>query len=147
MTDSPMRAWWALAASIALILLAYVGDEIIAAALKEGTRNFSVAWPVTLGAIARVLAVALITGLGWLVFQGPRQRLVGAVMLVFGMYLALGQFLNIVVLGNTGIALWPDLIAYDGPAGLLVWTSAGVAVLGFVELVWPSKAPPEDGSR
>ena len=51
------------------------------------------------------------TGLGWIVFRGPRQRLVGAVMLLVGIYLALGQFLNIVVLGNTGIALWPDLIA------------------------------------
>jgi nucleoside recognition membrane protein YjiH len=134
-----MRAWWALAAGLALIVFGYLGDRVVGAAFEEARRTFSSQWAIALDGVTRLVAVALMVGLGWLVFSGPRQRVVGSLMVVVGGYFALVPAFSFALLANTGISLPPfALEAYQYPANLLLWTSAAVAVLGLVELFWPT---------
>lgn len=134
-----MRAWLGALAGVALIALAYAGDQVVGAAFEEGRRTFTNEWAVALDGVTRVLAVILMAGLGWLVFRGPRERLPGLVMLVVGGYFALVPPLSFALLANTGIRLPPFTIeAYQYPTNLVLWTGAVVMVLGMVELLWPT---------
>jgi hypothetical protein len=140
-----MRAWWALTAGVALMALGYLGDRFVGAAFEEGRQTFSSQWAFALDGVTRLVAVALMVGLGWIVFRGPRQRTVGALMLVIGGYFALIP-VSFAVLTNTEISLPPLAFeAYQYPY-LLLWTSAAVAVLGLVELFWPTPSQSIDGS-
>jgi hypothetical protein len=140
-----MRAWWALTAGVALMALGYLGDRLVGAAFEEGRQTFSSQWAFALDGVTRLVAVALMVGLGWIVFRGPRQRTVGALMLVIGGYFALIP-VSFAVLTNTEISLPPLAFeAYQYPY-LLLWTSAAVAVLGLVELFWPAPSQPIDES-
>ena len=131
---SSRRPWLILAASVALILLAYVGDGIVAGALREMRANHTgFAQLFALEAAVRLLGAACLLGLGWLLFVGPRQRLAGALMLVIGGYVALGYILWAVA--GPSIAL---LVSARHPTVLTLWMGSGVALLGLVELVWPS---------
>lgn len=119
-----MRAWWALIAGVALIALGYLGDQVVGAAFEEARATFSSQWAIALDGVARVVAVALMVGLGWLVFTASRHRAVGAVMVVVGGYFALVPALSFALLTNTGISLPPfALEAYKYPTNLLLWTS------------------------
>ena len=119
----------------------------VGAAFEEGRQTFSSQWAFALDGVTRLVAVALMVGLGWIVFRGPRQRTVGALMLVIGGYFALiPSRPSFAVLTNTEISLPPLAFeAYQYPY-LLLWTSAAVAVLGLVELFWPtpSQAHPRE---
>ena len=140
-----MRAWWALTAGVALMALGYLGDRLVGAAFEEARATFSSQWAFALDGVSRLVAVALMVGLGWIVFSGPRQRTVGALMLVIGGYFALVP-ISFAVLTNTGISPPPLAFeAYQYPY-LLLWTSAAVAVLGLVELFWPTPSHSIDES-
>lgn len=134
-----MRRWWGVLAAIGLIALGYVGDQVVGAAFEDARRTFSNQFAMALDGVARVLAVILMIGLGWLVFSGSRDRLAGLVMLVVGGYFALAPPLSFALLTNTGISLPPFVFeAYQYPTNLLLWTGAVVMVLGLVQLVWPT---------
>ena len=118
--------------------LGYLGDRLVGAAFEEARRTFSSQWAFALDGVTRLVAVALMVGLAWLVFSGPRQRTVGAPMLLVGGYVALVP-ISFALLTNTGISPPPFAFeAYQYPTDLLPWTSAAVAVLGLVELLWPT---------
>jgi len=141
MTDRPAGAWWALVASLALMVAAYLTDRYVAGVIKEAELQFSVSWLVTVETLARLLSVAFLAGLGWLVLRGPRRRLVGVAMAIVGLYVALAPWIDITLLANSGVSLplHPDIFV-GGPMDLLLWASAVVAVLGAIEIAWPSPA-------
>jgi hypothetical protein len=125
------------AASVALLLLAYVTDGLLAGALRELRLNHSgSARFLAVDAAARLLGAACLLGLGWLVVIGPRQRAAGAVLLVIGTYVAVG-----LVLWAVGAASIAVFAGAKYPTDLTMWMGSGIAILGLVELVWPSKAP------
>ena len=135
MFGSSWRPWLVVAASVVLILLAYVGDGIVAGALRDMRANHTgLAGYSAVDAAARLLGVACLLGLGWLLFVGPRRRLAGAVMLVIGSYVALGLILWAV--GGPSIALFASA---RHPIVLTLWMGSGVALLGLVELIWPTR--------
>ena len=101
-----MRAWWALTAGIALMALGYLGDRLVGAAFEEARRTFSSQSALALDSVTRLVAVALMVGLG-LARLGPRQRTVGALMVVVGGYFALLPALSIALRANAGINLPP----------------------------------------
>lgn len=137
-----MRAWWPLIAGMALMALGYLGDRVVGAAFDEAISTVSNQWMIALEGVTRVVAVALMVGLGWLVFSGPRRRAVGALMVVVGGYFALVPALSFALLTNTGNSLPPfALEAYQASTSLLRWTSATMMVLGLLELLWPRPAP------
>lgn len=137
-----MRAWWGALAGIGLIAVAYLGDQTVGAAFDEARRRFDAYSVLTLDVGARLIAVGLMVGLGWLVLRGARARLPGAVMLVLGGYFALVPGLSFAFLVNTGISLPPFAWeAYQYPTGLTLWAGAVVMVLGLVELIWPAPEP------
>ena len=134
-----MRAWWGVLVAVVLIALGYAGDLLVGAAFEEARRDFSSQWSVVLDGLARVVAVILMIGLGWLVFSGPRDRLAGLVMLVVGGYFALVPAFSFALLSNTGIPLPPFAIeAHQSPTSFLLWTGTVVMVLGLVEVLWPT---------
>ena len=137
-----MRGVRILVASVAVIAVAYLADLWLADALREGLRNFEASRPAAYGGVARLLLVALLVGLGWLVLRGPRGRLSGASMVIIGLYLALGPIYP-AILANTGIPL-PPLTLEAFLVDLSGWASAAVAVLGVVMVVWPSDRRPAD---
>jgi drug/metabolite transporter (DMT)-like permease len=129
-----------LVASVAVIAIAYLTDMWLADAFREGIQNFEASRPAAYGGVARLLLVALLVGLGWLVLRGPRGRLTGASMVIIGLYLALGPIYP-AILVNTGVPL-PPLTLEAFPVDLSGWASAAVAVLGVVMVVWPSDGHP-----
>ncbi len=137
-----IRAWWAALAGIGLIAVAYLGDQTVGAAFDAARRTFDAGSALTLDVVARLIAVGLMVGLGWLVLRGARARLPGAVMLVVGGYFALVPGLSFAFLVNTEISLPPFAWeAYQYPTNLTLWAGAVVMVLGLVELIWPTPEP------
>jgi hypothetical protein len=137
-----MRAWSGALAGIGLIAVAYLGDQTVGAAVDEARRTFDASWMLTLEVVARLIAVGLMVGLGWLVLRGARARLPGAVMLVVGGYFALVPGLSFAFLANAGISLPPFAWeAYQYWTSLTLWAGAVVMVLGLVELIWPTPEP------
>ncbi len=137
-----MRAWWGALAGIGLIAVAYLGDQTVGAAVDEARRGADGYWTLTLDAVARLIAVGLMVGLGWLVLRGARARLPGAVMVVVGGYFASVSALSFAFLTNTGIILPPFAWeAYQYPTSLTLWAGAVVMVLALVELIWPTPEP------
>ena len=131
-----MRAWWPVFAAIALIALGFVGELMVEAAIEEGQRSFSPQVPVMLEAVVRIIGVALMLGMGWLVLSGPRHRLPGLVMVLIGAYLSVVPALSLV----SGITMPPlTLEAYQYPLGLLLWIGGAVMVMGLVALIGPSR--------
>lgn len=137
-----MRGARILVASVAVIAIAYLTDMWLADAFREGFQNFEASRPAAYGGVARLLLVALLVGLGWLVLRGPRGRLTGASMVIIGLYLALGPIYP-AILVNTDVPL-PPLTLEAFPVDLSGWASAAVAVLGVVMVVWPSDRHPAD---
>lgn len=139
-----MRAWWGVVAAVVLIGLGYVGDRLVGAAFIEAARTFSMQGAVAAEGVTRVIAVVLMVGLGWLVMAGPRGRLPGAVMLVVGGYFVLVP-LSFVLSADTGLVLPFVTEAYAHATRLMLWAGALVAVLGVVELAWPTSRPAPAG--
>ncbi len=137
--------------ALGLIGLAFLGDLAIAAVWQVIIEGATSEPPSTGLAFAfnlacRVVAFALLSWLSWMVFRGPRRRAVGVGMLLVGGFLASIHLLNSVFVNEvTGLPSFPLLV---GAGELTMWTSVGVAVLGAIEIIWPSRpeTPPETSS-
>jgi len=142
-----MRGGQILIASVLVIVVTFILDRVLADAIHEGVRTFHTFDAYAWVGISRFAVVALLAGLGWLVMRGRRSRpVVGAAMVVIGMYLGLAQIYP-ALLANTGISALPLTIEALGGGDMAIWASATVAVLGLASLVWPSSAEaPNEGS-
>lgn len=132
-----MRGGWILIASAFVIGVAFLLDRVLAEAIREGARTFQTFNAFAWVGIARFAVVAVLIGLGWLVMRGPRSRPVGAAMLVIGLYLGLAQIYP-TLLSDTGISAFPLTIEALEGGDMAIWASATVAILGLVNLLWPS---------
>jgi hypothetical protein len=136
-----MRAWWGFGVGAVLIAAAYAADVVVGNALEDARQTFSSASVAWLEPLTRLGVLAALLGLAWLVFRGPRSRIVGLAMVVVGGYLGLVPELSLMVLANTDIQLPPFAIELlSQSTGFVLWAATGVAVLGAIELLAPTSA-------
>lgn len=142
-----MRAWWALAASLGVILLGYLADRLTGLAVAEPPAPISNEWlnaVLVIETLERIVAISLFLLVSWLVYRGPRSRPVGTAMLLVGLYVALvvPAFGVAWRMSNGHIPLPPiaDVLLLTSPTNLTWWAGWLVTVLGIVELIWPSQA-------
>lgn len=136
-----MRAWWGFGVGAVMIAAAYALDVVVGNALEESRRTFTGSSVEALQTLARIGVLAALLGLAWLVFRGPRSRMVGLAMVVVGGYVGLVPELSIEFLANTAIQLPPLAIELLGQStGFAFWAATGVAVLGVIELLVPTPA-------
>lgn len=124
-----------------MIGAAYAADIFVGNALDESARTFSGTSVQALDTVTRIGVLAVLLGLAWLVFQGPRSRIVGLAMVVVGGYVGLVPQLSIAFLVDTGIQLPPlvnELLSHS--TSFVIWAATGVAVLGVIELLVPTRA-------
>ena len=142
-----MRAWWGFALSVLMIGVAYVADGIVGRMIQEGRATFSSLEAIAVEAIVRVVIVASMVALAWLVFRGPRSRLVGLAMAIIGFAVALVPSLSLVFSAKTEIAL-PSILfeIAGGPTDFVLWAAAAVLVLGVAEIVSPTLDPVDDAA-
>jgi hypothetical protein len=136
-----MRAWWGFGVGAVMIAAAYATDVFVGNALDESARTFHLSSELALETFTRVGVLVAMLGLAWLVFRGPRSRMVGLAMVVVGGYVGLVPELSLVLLANTDIQLPPlatELLAHS--TSFVLWAATGVAVLGVVELLVPTRA-------
>jgi hypothetical protein len=136
-----MRGMWLLVGAIVLIAAAWLGDRLVESLVRQGAGQFDMTPALTVSVLSTPATMAGVLGLGWLALRGPRGRLAGAVMLIIGAWIAL---LPLLVWLNIPQAI--GLTAFIGlvsPRGdLIVWASAGVAVIGALCLARPTPTPP-----
>jgi predicted transporter len=90
--------------------------------------------------VIRLVAMALFVGLAWLVFRGPRGRVVGLAMLAIGLYFPVAVLVYQATYDFAPVAL-PLLNVADGTGDTVVWISVGIVVLGAIALIWPTADP------
>jgi hypothetical protein len=137
-----MRTARPLIASVAVLLTAYVGDLAIGRELRHTVTAFGANAALFGIATAHLLAVVLVLLVARLVLAGPRDRLIGGVMLVIGLF-----FTYWPSLWTAGMPVAPGILrdVYSVPTELLAWTGAGVAMLGAATVAWPTRQPgPEE---
>ena len=142
-----MRAWWGFALSALVIGVAYLADGIVGRLIHEGRATFSTLEAIAVQAIVRVVIVAAMIALAWLVFRGPRSRLVGLAMAIIGFAVALVPSLSLVISAKTEIAL-PSILfdVQGGPTDFVLWAAAAVLVLGVAEIISPTLDPVDEGA-
>ena len=141
-----MRAWWGFALSALVIAVAYLADGIVGRMIQEGRATFSSLDAIAVEAIVRVVIVASMVALAWLVFRGPRSRPAGLAMAIIGFAVALVPSLSLVFSANSDIALPSILFEIEGgPTDFVLWAAAAVLVLGVAEMVSPTLDPIDDG--
>jgi hypothetical protein len=137
-----MRIARPLIASVAVLLVAWAGDLIIGRELRHAATAFGSESTLFGIASARLVAVALLLMVARTVFDGPRRRLVGAAMLVIGLFFVYWPSLQ-----SAGLPVAPGTFAdaYAVPTAMLAWTAGGVALLGAATIAWPTRPPgPEE---
>ena len=132
-----MREWRVPLAGVLLIVGGYAADRLVGAYLDESRRELTMGSAIWLESLVRIAAAAALLWFGLMVLRAPGPRLGGLIMAIVGGYFALVPALLVSNLGPV-IPLFV-LDAYDSNPGLLPWLSAGVAVLGIVELLRTGK--------
>jgi hypothetical protein len=126
-----MRARRLYIAALATLIGSFLGDQIVNS-LARSTAGSLGSTPFFLAEIAgRLLVVAAILALGWLVFRGPRARRSGVYLFVGGLIVALTP------LYLAGGLPLPDAVGAITWAGFTVWIASAIAVLGLWAIVWP----------
>ncbi len=136
-----MRAWLGLGLGAVLIGAAYAADVIVSDAIQRGRATSDSSTALAAESIARVAVVVFVLALAWLVFRGPRSRLVGLAMAILGFYVGLVPPLSPAFLGNTDIPLPP--LAWEvlsQSTEFTLWAATSVMALGIVELLRPTTA-------
>lgn len=134
-----MRALWGFGVGAVLIAAAYAADVLVGNALEDSRRTFSTGSVLALEPLTRLAVIAALLALAWLVFRGPRSRVVGLAMVVIGGYVGLVPELSLVILSNTDVQSPPlamELLSHS--TGFVLWAATGVAALGAVELLAPT---------
>lgn len=85
--DGSTRPWWPLIGSVTLIAVSYPVGDIVSDARVELATGLT-RGPFLIETTVRFATVAALIGIGWLVLHGPRSRVVGALMLAVGAYVA-----------------------------------------------------------
>jgi hypothetical protein len=137
-----MRSARPLISSLGVLLVAFAGDLTIGRELRHAAVAFGASSTLFGIASARLVAVALVLVVARMAFDGPRDRLIGAAMLVIGLFFVYWPSLD-----SAGLPLARALFAdaYGVPTAMLAWTAAGVAVIGAAMAAWPSRQPgPEE---
>jgi hypothetical protein len=133
-----------LLAAIALLALAFVADLVVEEVIRWGAANFRSAEALAVVTVVRVGLAALIVGLAWLVFAGPRSRLAGLVMALAGGYVALIPV--VLWLSFDQVSRLPFAFVHSLGISAFAWTGAVVAVLGVIELARPTAGGAASGA-
>jgi hypothetical protein len=146
-TSASRSAWWPFLGSIGLLAGAYAAEWVKARYFESIVNDPSPPLagpdlgPWTLMAwVIRLVAMALFVGLAWLVFRGPRGRVVGLAMLAIGLYFPVAVLVYQATYDFAPVAL-PLLNVADGTGDTVVWISVGIVVLGAIALIWPTADP------
>jgi hypothetical protein len=146
-TTASRSAWWSFFASIGLLAGAYVAEwlearyfEVIVNDLDPPLAGPDLGPWLFVSWIVRFVAMALFVGLAWLVFRGPRRRVVGLAMLAVGLYFPIAVFVYQATFDFAPVAL-PLLNVADGMGDAVTWMAVGISVLGAVALIWPTADP------
>lgn len=142
-----MRARWGFVLSALVIGVAYVADGIVSGMIRQGRATFSSLEAIAVEAIVRVVIVASMVALAWLVFRGPRSRPAGLAMAIIGFAVAVVPSLSLVLSAKTEIAL-PSILfeVVGGPTDFVLWAAAAVLVLGVAEILSPTRDPVDDAA-
>ena len=142
----PIRAWWALVASLAVIGLSYPAGTLLGEAgtdMAEG--NYAPG--VLVESLVRFASVAALLAIGWLLLRGPRPRVVGGLIAAAGLYIAVVVPLAYAwyFMGNPGDLREPVRIPLGIEPGMFRSVShplvaAIVAVLGLAAVSWPTRS-------
>lgn len=145
-----MRPALPLIVAVGILLYGFLGDGVVNALFEQAVAGGGADRLVFLvAAIARLGGIAGLAALGWLLLRGPRHVLAMGAMVVIGLYFAFAPALVVAVIPGAGVDALPLAVeAYQiTPGLLLLWMSAGVAVLGGIGLFWPSEEPPPEPSE
>jgi len=128
-------------ASLGVLALCYVGDQIIGTSLANAVRQFGANSAAFGASMARLLGIGLVLAAARPVLIGPRTRSEGIVLLVIGFFFALWQ-----PLANAGLPVLQGVFAsaYATPTQLLAWSGAAFAVLGGFSIGWPTVSGPSE---
>jgi hypothetical protein len=120
-------------AAVALIV-SYLADEWLASVRLEARRQFDTPTFVYAETGVRLVLVALLVVVGWVVLRGPRSRAIGAILVVVGLAVALTPILWFIGPPIPGFLV--STLSYG--SGLLLWTGATIAALGLASLIRPT---------
>jgi hypothetical protein len=136
-----VRGVWLLIGAILLIAAAFLGDQLVDSLLRQGAAQFDMTPALIVSVLGTFATMAGVLGLGWLAIRGPRGRLAGGAMLLIGAYIALLPLLVVWNIPQTiGLPVLLELVTPR--SGLIIWASAGVAVIGALCVARPTPAPP-----